>query len=316
MNRKIVKEIMMETLTGEYFYDEKNNIFYEEIYTDYRDCLDEDTIKNILESDNPGEYFDEIILDGYLESIGYLEHEALEKVIDAIKEKYSDDYNELNEDYDYSIYNFETDDEDDLRDLLYDYFYVKIPYDHYLNQEIKANIIIDAGDGNYEFTLNNCYNDTFEACEESANLWLTRTQGYTREQLEKAVNDMEFNGSKFLSSMYDEVLNCMSSMNALSFFVKATLGELIDFKENKDEIESITVKKNTNCGLADYWCGSGSILGIELEKDVEIPVRFIDSFTIDGGRGSYGIDSIYGMIGSFWNGEYTINKKSLKEKVC
>lgn len=308
MNRKIVKEIMLDTLKGEYFHDEKNNCYYNEVYMDYNDYLEESTIKDILDAENSRDYFYDYISDAYMEYISDLESEALNKVIDAISEEYSNDCDELNEDYDYSIYNFE-DDEEELRELLYDYFYVKIPYEHYLNQSVNADLIIDAGDGNYDFTLNNCWNDEYEVHEESSIFWLAKTQGYNREQLLRALNEESYEKNKFLTSIYEEVLNCTSSMNALTFFIKSTIGEMIDFKEGLDNNGSITIDKNTNCGLVDFWCGAGGLLGIELEKNVDIPVKIIDSFTIDGGRGTYGVDEIYGASDSLWNGYCTINEK-------
>ena len=42
-----------------------------------------------------------------------------------------------------------------------------------------------------------------------------------------------------------------------------------------------------------------SLLDIQLEKDVRIPIRFIRSALPDGGDG-YSIDSVYGMCGSAW----------------
>ena len=113
-------------------------------------------------------------------------------------------------------------------------------------------------------------------------------------------------------------------MNALSFFVKLSLKEALELHElvndiqftkngyvkisdGKEATSEITLAKETACGLYDTWNGAGSMLEIKLEKDVVLPLKYIDSASPDGCRG-YSISSIYGVCGSFWtNGGLTIN---------
>jgi hypothetical protein len=108
-------------------------------------------------------------------------------------------------------------------------------------------------------------------------------------------------------------------MNSLAFFVKLPLRDALDLHEiisNASPNESdcadpkpneITLNKDIPCGLYDTWNGAGSVLEIQLEKDVVLPVKYIDSALPDGCRG-YSISSIYGMLGSFWSdGGLTIN---------
>ena len=133
--------------------------------------------------------------------------------------------------------------------------------------------------------------------EESSIAWLVKSQGYGIK-----IVDMKRNGyngdNKFLLSVQDELLNVTTHMNALTFFARMGLGELIDLMENKRDI---TVKSDVSCGLYDPWNGAGSILEIELVSDIILPKELYD-INIDGARG-YSVSSIYGMLDSFWQGD-------------
>jgi hypothetical protein len=86
-----------------------------------------------------------------------------------------------------------------------------------------------------------------------------------------------------------------------------TLGEYFDLysvikSKTKSSRKKLILKKGTPCGLYDLWLGGGSILEIELEKDVVLPLKFVDTAYPDGQRG-YGIVSIYGLDNSFWKSD-------------
>lgn len=104
-------------------------------------------------------------------------------------------------------------------------------------------------------------------------------------------------------------------MNALVLLGKCTLGQLLDIDNNT----SVVVNKDAVCGLVDTWAGGGSLLGIELEKDVVVPSNIIHYFGADGSNGGYSVDSIYGLTGSVWKDVFTIKggdvKESLTEKM-
>ena len=72
----------------------------------------------------------------------------------------------------------------------------------------------------------------------------------------------------------------------------------------------IEISKETNCGLFDIWSGNGSILNIELEKDIKLPFKYIFDVCIDNIMPyGYGINDVYGLIDSCWNGSV----KEIKE---
>ena len=64
--------------------------------------------------------------------------------------------------------------------------------------------------------------------------------------------------------------------------------------------EQIVLDKSTECMLYDPWNGAGGVLGIELERDVKLPIRYIDTAQQDGSRG-YSVRSIYGVTSALWN---------------
>ena len=62
-----------------------------------------------------------------------------------------------------------------------------------------------------------------------------------------------------------------------------------------------------NAGLFDVWSGGGSLLEIELDKDVVLPIKCIWHAEIETGKSEYGysVDSVYGLVGSAWYGTVT-----------
>lgn len=109
-------------------------------------------------------------------------------------------------------------------------------------------------------------------------------------------------------------------MNALTFFVEMTVEQLFDLheaiKENgkndppleKDAYrcvwerkgrKKIVIDKDAVCGLYDTWSGAGSVLEINLEKDVVLPLKYVSSALPDGGRG-WSVANVYGVCSSMW----------------
>jgi len=252
----------------------ENNYYTQKIHVDYRDELSQDSIEKILKSDEP--------MDEFYELFG-VEYDTYE--FEALHEQLEEDFEGYEEN------------ETEIDEWINEHVSFYIDTKHYLDERVCANIIIDSGDGNYDFTLNNLY-QADEIEEESSLLWLALQQGYTKKQLEDATiaEEVNFNDSKFLSSIYQECLNTTSNMNALTFFVKMTIQELIEYKSKPWDL---TLKKDVKCGLVDFWNGAGGILGIEVEHEVVIPTDKVRSFTIDGADG-YGVSEIFGICSSFY----------------
>lgn len=174
------------------------------------------------------------------------------------------------------------------------------PYEHFTYKEIALDLIVDTGDGNYDYTLNNfiAYNaedDFGKVDNESSILWLTKTQGYSKKQLEDACIDGNFSGRVFLESAVRECANVTTHMNALTFFIKMTLEEYIDYLDKHYDIK---IPINVNCGLYDPWNGAGSLLGITLEKELVVPVEYT-RLGLDGDFG-YSVKEIWGLDDELW----------------
>ena len=274
-----------------YLNRDGDGYYQQEIYADYRDEFDDATIVNLFKDNIPREKFYELL--NFDESEWYYQSE----LINTIKKYFNDEDEKL----DFCQY------EDFICDWLLENVHFNYPYDHYLNQDVYIDIIVDAGDGNYEYTKNELFGCNYsekglDGRDESALVWLMRQQGYGMDAITDFVENENLQDSKLLKSIYQECVNTSTCMNALAFFVKLSLREALDLYElvkQNNETAVVVLDKDTPCGLYDTWNGAGSVLDIELEKDVELPVKFIDSAMPDGCRG-YSVANIYGMLRSFW----------------
>ena len=295
------KKAAEEALNSVCFRDKHGN-FYTEIYADYRDELDDQSLKKLCNAENPREQFYEWLDEAYLECIWDYEDQVIKEVLK------DEDFAEIASKLD----------EDEVRDHLRDMFYVKLPEEHYLNQDILVDILVDTGDANYDYTLNN-FTPHYDACdnepisEESSLLWLARQQGYTKTQLKQAMRERP-SEKNFMRSLYDEINNACTHMNTLTFMVKMTLEEYFTLTDaiiqEREKNESYSLKgrkgrgwilldKSTTTGLYDPWNGSGGCLEIHLDKDVRLPIRCIETAKHDGCRG-YSIREIYCCCTSLW----------------
>ena len=282
---------------------DENGLFYEEIYADYQDTLDDCALKKICNDDHPREKLWELLDEWYRDC----EWEYADNVIKRVLE--DEDVAELIENLD----------EDEVRELIRDQFYIRYPDKHFLKEDVLVDLVIDTGDMNYDFTSNiigGHYDASDDSIpEEASQLWLARQQGYKKSELKKALADRGNSQSPLLKSIYHETLNCGSHMNALVFLVKMTLEEYFNLHDgiNKERERNksyylsertgrgyLVLSKDTTCGLYDSWNGSGSILEIKLEKDVRLPFRCIASADHDGCHGC-GIREIYGCGSDLWS---------------
>ncbi len=261
-------------------YLEKTDEGYRGVITVcYREQLSEDILFKLRNMEDFYEVFD-----GYYDC-----HEEYSWLINVIANSW---------DSELTGYSF-TDVEEEVKTWLYENVDFELPYNHYLNQDVLVNIVIDAGDGNNDYTFNNFisyYADSDEDIEEvSSILWLARQHGYSKKQLKRAVFKRDFLGSRLLRSIYEECLNVTSHMNALVFMKKMTLKEYLELLESPT---TITLCPRTTCGLVDFWNGAGGLLSIQLEQPVVIP-KDMYAIHLDGNRG-YGIREIYGVSAALW----------------
>ena len=300
-----------EAVKFRYYVKEDGGI---ELFVDYDEELSKDDLHNIMTAENPREVFDELIDEIRMEKEDY----ELDELTNEIYERLSKDE-----------FDFYMDKADELRDWFFDKYYFYIDGEHF-NTRVNVNIMIDCGNSNYHFTrdniLNYCnyYSDNGKDLTNSSILWLAKQQGkdgLLREAIKQTldINKPVYKGDKFIESCIYELENLPSHMATLTFLVHMNLFDYLNLREAMEsEKESnksytyeerkgtgtITISKDTMCGLFNTWDGGGSDLGIELDKDVVLPIKAIFTAEIETGKSEYGysVDSVYGLVGSAWDG--------------
>ena len=297
---KTLNELVKDYLAENHAWEKKDDGFYHfEIYVDYRDEIDDATAQEILNNDYPHDALIEKLWDWYQES----EWDIIDNLVDDFKEKVDP---KLLEDAD--IIEDGNLDDGDIREEFMEIVYIDYPIDWALGQKFCFNIIVSNGDDNYEFCLNEYIVDedgkVDKDAEKSGLVWLAKQQGYTLDQVVKILKDDDIAEPKtFLGTVLQEVANGYGC-EALTFCVKMTLGQAIALKEKMESNPngSIVLDKRATCGLFNPWDGSGSILDISCEKDVEIPFENIWKFYIDEKRSNRydSIHNVYGTDSSLW----------------
>lgn len=308
--RKKIRNAIVDYCESNYFEKDEHGCYKYELYADYRDELDNKTATEILESQNPSESFYEKIIQCWDDCILDYEDEHIKNIkasmLEADDGLFPDGMNE--------------EDEEILVDEFREIAYFVPPYKHYLKQKFYTNIMVDTGDGNYDYVLNSVYPGWYGRYGDTINdnasiVWLAKQQGYTKTQLKNALKLGDMKDPKgFLETLRVELANEGSHMNTLCFLAEMTLEELIKVNElirfrDKDGVMYdakerkycgyLVIDKKAETGLYDPWNGGGSVFEIELEKDIRLPIKFIRSALPDGGDG-WSLDSVYGMCGSCW----------------
>ena len=149
-----------------------------EIYADYRDEFCKASIIEMFKDDNPRDKFYEML--DFFDS----ECECHSWLIETIEKHFNDDDETLN---------FHQH-EDFIREWVNENVYFKFPYDHYLNQDVYIDILVDTGDANYDYTMNELFGCKFsekglEGNEKSSLVWLMQQQGYGMDAITEFVEN-------------------------------------------------------------------------------------------------------------------------------
>lgn len=122
------------------------------------------------------------------------------------------------------------------------------------------------------------------------------------------------NGNEAVSyaDLADEILN-QSCYGLLTFMGLLPIKSL--YENNFEEYKSIVIPKGNNCGMFNHWNGGGSLMEMELLRDLYVPVRFSGKTEYDrfemcvderGCNNGYCIDEVYGLIRSAWGKEFQL----------
>ena len=187
----------------------------------------------------------------------------------------------------------------------------------WLNAPVRLNLGLTV-DAFSDYTLNVTYPayewEEYEsewkgAFHWSSIMWLTRRQGYTQARLREAQHNVKRAAelpdphtlipSKYLYSAAMEIWHELSIYNQLGFFVRVPLKEAllavsmqICGKRSGKGQGYFLLDRSTTCGFFTTWEGSCSLLGIEMEKDVRVPLADLDIFP-DGADG-YALFEVHG----------------------
>lgn len=202
--------------------------------------------------------------------------------------------------------------QDDLRFSLSDEGITDFPIT--INDDIwRCNILLAHGDeANSDFSntwvlgsmLDGVRENDPDCVHDCALSWLVHQQGYTLKDL------VEGKSSPFLDSVRQEIDNASSSMSALTFCVRLNREEL---ESMLDPSHNIRIDRSVMVGLFDAWSGGGSVLEIELEKDVILDSRMIHTIQVEGAEtyGQHNVDSVYGLVSRAWRRAYTATDEAV-----
>lgn len=269
---------LIQLLTDNFYWsdiDGDGELFTSTVDADYRDEIDNRTLKSILKSKNP--------MDKFYELLDYDDNYDFDYIFETLQKADRDFYNE---------------NEDSIKSFCHDHIVFELDYEHYLSQEMCVDILIDTGDANYEFTLNTPYNPN-DLEDEASIIWLAKTQGYNKQQVIDAMNGTNTYNSKFLKSVEQEYDNANTGgLNALTFLIKLPLRDILDTDSSK--LTDVEIGTNVRVGFVDFWLGGGSMVGIDLEKPIRIPNNVIDRIMPDVLM-DYSIKDIYGVRDDWWS---------------
>lgn len=303
---KSIKEKVMAWISEKYpnGYD---------VYADADEELDSASINEILKAQHPKDTLESFVMEAYL---------------DIECDVYTDIWNEMQEDMELTQLEakYMDDHYDEFMEVIKENLAINLPFDHFREQEVCSNLVLDNGDATTDFSYHDCYphyeSDGFHhnLSRKSGMMLAAHLQGYSTKQFRKIFNRYKVAVSQentalmeeitkahpFVASCYEELDSCTSSMSAFVICIKLTLGELIDFAEEKKDVK---ISHTVDCvGLIDFWNGAGGSMEVVLEKDMVVPKDHIFALlpddawnrSDDGVYTGYGITEIYGMCESAW----------------
>lgn len=303
-----VQERLMEVLRDASYLDEdkENGIFTYEFFPDQGDRLSDTTVCNILLEKDIELAFVETVEALYDEHRDCVFSEYIHAAMDDLYPKDREEKEEMKQ-Y--------------LYELLTELISFEYPFAHYKEQEYCVDLMIDTGDANAVYESNSVYPGPYgikgDGIDKEASLvWLAKTQGFTKTQLEQALYKGDVAAPVgFLESVRQEVANETSGSNCLTFLVKMVLSDLVKLNEliqlqepngeklyhadARPDCGAVTISKEAQPGLYDPWNGAGSVFEIQLEKDIELPIKYIRSCLPDR-YFTWSVYAVYNIPDSAW----------------
>lgn len=308
-SKALIDRIMAE-------HQKEGETWVEEIEAGPYDRLSEKEIQTIVESETPYETMTNILAEMYEADASSVMSEIVKGLVKEIMadKAFPAEYEGIVSEY--------------TGAYISDIVRFGYPVEHFMDQEVCVNIMVNTGDVNYDFTLNSVFPCSYGSPQDNINdeaaiVWLANQQGYNKTKLKAELRKGDMtNPHGFLESLRVELANLPSHMSVLTFLVRMPLRQLLDlntairwawkhgslYTPKKTAFSGyIVLDKDVISGLYDPWYGSGSCLDLEFEKDIKLPINYIWLATPDGGReGHYSIEQTFGLLPSAW-------RRSVKE---
>ena len=291
---------------------ENMNSKYTLVYTDYTTNLNEsiDTIIKCIESKSARPLHD------YANQIYYCnESESVDNIIEGIKEVLQES------DYDHEdIEQFFAEYEEQIREEIYirddtDIATALVDNTRDIAIRVELHSNYDCINSHY-FEGTYHYKDSyFGAMVDALNLNPRKVQEYFRDIAKITTagyfpNIKKRNGNEWVTyeQFATEIINSSTPANLLTFVATIKLQDLLYANFN---LKEITIPKGNYCGIFSSNCGSGSLLEMELQKDITLKLndKPYDYFNlcIDSDKSyGYSIDEVYGVIRELYGKSITI----------
>lgn len=287
--------------------------FEREFYWDYSDGVD---ISELAKYKTYEEFSDHVLEE--LQDYNY-EYEC--ELCDSIYDEFKDDNYDL-------WMKLSDEDEDEMRDYLMQYMCIDYNVEDLISRtSLYVNIMpyqdenLNCEGGDLYDPLNRLYHvalgqtddlDEYQSNEVLERLFTSQGYNITNDSIDwkKALEDE--NGSKFLKSFYQEMINAdieYTYCQFLIFLAEISIEEYYGLKSGKLKM----IYDGGTCGLFNPVHGSGSILEVELEKPFEIQFTGEEDFNAIQVEGvssyGYNVNEVYGLCGEAWTGaEYQFEK--------
>lgn len=273
-------------------------------YVDYRDELQSSTMEKIFEHAKEYKMSLENSIYDWLENNFCFDGSDVDfyKHFSDFKENYPEYYDEIV-------------DNEFLQDELMDKFYDSFNFDYNIEQLLGNSYPEDltlyfGSDWDDDYLENSIFQDIdpyendeitdefLGECDNTMIGWLVKSQGY---QVKDIFDSEKRKNSKFLKSVFEELYDYIDGLDGMQLIAipDSTNWEAIYklYNENK----GVILKAGTCFGLFNSVYGSGSGLGIEIEKDILIDEKAsLYKVTIERKNDSWGYspDSVYGLYRS------------------
>lgn len=301
-----------------------------EIYWDYRDEVDPDTLKKVVESykeagyENPKDYLCEKLWDSNMDYDSYMFGEIEKDIRNCDNEKvaeYFEEFGDLHEDAVEVGYNGIDVNVDDI--LGKSEFRLNIMFGTDNERNFDMSSIVSSYGSWREPDFD--YLDSEIDILDNGLTYLIHQQGHSVKEIYDCLlgNERGFGSSEkmdFIKSVVNEIVNNPSeALSELCALVKLDGNDYLTLLEAVDKGEQyLTFKKDTMIGLFNDWSGGGSLLEVELDKPFVVPASMVRNVQVEGSRDnySYTVDQVYGLVGSCWkrNLGYTDEKPVLYEE--